>query len=394
MSTRVHPRRIMLVRFAVVVLALMPMLLAAPGLVRRHQLVAAVPPPVETTPRVPFTDEGPVLGYAMVCHHISDMPLYLESVDRIHELGANALVVVTPFFQERVDSSSIRRVANRCPRRTELVAILNRARALGMRTTLQPIVLIEDPGENDWRGVLQPERWDRWWTSYEQFIDYFLDIAIEAGVDLFAMGSELNSTEEDVDRWKRIAARIRLRFDGQITYSANWDRFEKVNFWPLVDVISVSSYFELQRDRPDAPVADLVADWSGHRDELTQFAADWERPLLLSEVGYPSLSWATAHPWNYVADGATADHEAQARGYRAFFEAWREPVAEPANPVLGFHCYHWDPYNRGGRHDTGYGIQGKPAANVVRAGFAEINARFDEILSTPLRPTSRPTDKD
>ena len=41
---------------------------------------------------------------------------------------------------------------------------------------------------------------------------------------------------------------MREVFDGQVAYSANWDRFDKVALWPLVDVMSVSSYFELRRD--------------------------------------------------------------------------------------------------------------------------------------------------
>ena len=79
---------------------------------------------------------------------------------------------------------------------------------------------------------------------------------------------------------------------------------------------------------------------------------------------------------------------------RQIDDAPRLFVAEPANPVLGFHCYHWDPYHRGGRSDTGYGIQGKPAYEVVRDGLAGIQARFEEILAPPPRPTSRPADRD
>ena len=66
-----------------------------------------------------------------------------------------------------------------------------------------------------------------------------------ADVDAFSVGSELNSMESEVERWYRIIDRARERFDGTLTYTANWDRYHVVTLWPLLDFISVSAYFEL-----------------------------------------------------------------------------------------------------------------------------------------------------
>ena len=98
------------------------------------------------------------------------------------------------------------------------------------------------------------------------------ELAIEAGVDLLSIGSELNTTEGQVSRWLALVDRIRSRYEGSLSYTANWDRFDKVGFWTLVDVIGVSAYFELERDRPDAPVSDLVRAWAGPREQLAAFA--------------------------------------------------------------------------------------------------------------------------
>ena len=40
--------------------------------------------------------------------------------------------------------------------------------------------------------------------------------------------------------------------------------------------------------------------------------------------------------------------------------------------LLGFCGYRWDPYHRGEPYDTGYGVVGKPAYEVLRSGFAAI----------------------
>lgn len=375
-----HPSRILILRVAVVVLALSPFALAVPGIVR----CVAPPPPEPVSPDMPdpsvaFSDTGPVLGFAMVAHHISNLPLYLSTVDRIADHGATALVIVTPVFQRHADSTRIRHLPRRCPTEAQLLAILQRARERGLRTQLQPIVLIEDPGEKEWRGVIMPSDWGKWWASYEAMIARFVEIADTADVDLLVIGSELNSTESHVTRWKGIIDRARASFDGQLGYSANWDRYDKVSFWPMLDVMSVSSYFELCRDDHDAPHDELVGDWIIERDKLLAAADKWKKPLMLSELGYPTLSWACAHPWNYVAeDGQQADQAAQARGYRAFFEAWSGTIADPTNRAIGFNCYHWDPYHHGEEDDTGYGIQGKPSYEITREGFAAIKRMATE----------------
>ncbi|MHC4217405.1 MAG: glycoside hydrolase family 113 [Planctomycetota bacterium] len=332
-------------------------------------LVAGDPPPAASPAPPP---PRPLMGVAINAHHISDLSLYLGAVEAIADLGANALLVVSPMFQQRVDSIEIRYLPQRCPTDEQLVAILRRARSRGLHTTLLPIVLVEEPGPDDWRGVIRPAEPAAWWSSYDRFIDRFLDIALAGDVDAFSVGSELNSMESDVDRWRRVIERVRGRFEGALTYTANWDRYHAVPFWSRLDHISVSAYFELATV-PGAPVEQLVRAWDAERDRLLQFARSRDRPLMLMEVGYPSLPTAAVHPWDYVPRGeVTTDHDAQARCYRAFFDAWTPTLTRPGSPALGFHCYLWDPYDHGDTPDTGYGVKGKPALDVIGEAFARI----------------------
>lgn len=357
----------------------------------------ALTAPAPDRPGEPITlpEARPLVGFAINAHHIGDLPLYLRSVDRIAELGANALIVVTPMYQRFVDSTLIEVLPDKCPTAAQLIAILKRAREHGMQTTLLPIVLIERPQGKEWRGVIEPSDWDAWWRSYDDFIERYVEIANRAHVDLLSVGSELNTTEDQISRWERIVQRVRRTFGGQLTYSANWDRYHVVRFWELVDVMSVSAYFELVPADPDAPFPALVEAWAVERDRMLDTARHWQRPLLLSEVGYPTLPWASAHPWNYVATGdVAADPEAQARCYRAFFETWTGELtrSSPAGPAAGFFCYRWDPYHRGGPQDTGYGVRGKPAHEIITAGFAEILRRAGAASgpsSTQQSPTAQ-----
>ncbi len=333
--------------------------------------------PVLAAPEPPDADGpelvSPVLGFGINAHHISDLPLYLESVDAIAGLGANTLLLVTPMFQQHVDSNEIRYLPNRCPTARQLQAILRRARSQGLQTMLLPIVLIEEPGEKDWRGVLRPTDREAWWRSYDRFIDRYVDLAVAADVDVLSVGSELNAFEAETDRWQRIIDRVRGRFDGKVTYTANWDRYQAVSFWPLVDFMSVSSYFELDREDPQAPAEDLARAWRVERSRLLRWARAQDRSFVLMELGYPSVPWAAAHPWDYVPRGDTvADHDAQARCWKAFFLAWSDVFTRPDTPALGFNCYYWDPYHHGEDFDTGYGVRGKPSRKIIEDAFARM----------------------
>ena len=372
-------------RFAILALVLAPFALAVPVWMEPdsdtdgeadHAPARLAPLPARTPGEKLTVDQvRPMVGFAINAHHISDISLYLKAVDQIADLGANSLIVLTPMMQPYVNSTEISYKIDKCATDEQLVLILKRARERGLHTTLLPIVLIEHPGEKDWRGVIEPANWDAWWDSYDKFIDRFVRIANNAQVDLLVIGSELNSTEDRLDRWRRIAQRVREQFKGQITYSANWDRYDKIQLWPLVDVMCVSSYFELLRDDPNATEAELVKAWGKEREALVSQAKKWKLPLLLSEVGYPSLPWASAHPWNYVApEGSKADHEAQARCWRAFFKAWSKTFEDSSGPAAGFFGYFWSPYYHGDAWDTGYGIEGKPSYEIVKNGFARIRA--------------------
>ena len=383
----------------IVILSMFMLPLAVSGMARLASARSAEQAEVErarTTPppTLHFTEQGvpkPLIGFAINAHHISDLRLYLDGVDAIADLGANTLIVLTPGYQEKVSSTRIRTLRNRCPTEEQLLAIFERARRRGLYTILMPIVLIEDPGPEDWRGVLAPEDLEKWWASYGTFMEHFADVARRARVDLMSVGSELNSMERELDRWEEIVQRVRERFTGKLTYSANWDRYDKTALWSLVDVMSVSSYFELERDRHDAPEDDLVEAWMAPREALLAAAEKWDRPLLLSEVGYPSLEWSAAHPWNYVAKpGMQGDPEAQARAWRAFFRAWTPAISNPDEPVIGVCGYRWDPYNRGGVDDTGYGLIGKPAHDVVRAGFAAIEQAGDRSRTVGVPELPQP----
>lgn len=309
----------------------------------------------------------------MSLHHTDGLHLYMQAIDEMAHLGFNCVEIATPAFQTDGASDKIRIETgpDRGPSKDQLVALLRHARRRGLTTALMPQILFTHPRGNEWRGKIHPESWDPWWHSYRQVIDYFVTIANDAHVDIFSIGSELLSTERQADRWAQLIDHVRNRFTGQLTYSTNWDHYHVPTIWHRVDMIGISGYWDMTVGADNDPPShdDLSQRWHGIREQLTAFAADQNKPILFTEIGYPALPWALKDPWNYVNKDATpADPAPQALGYEAFLAAWQDLLIDQPDPALlaGVFFYAWDPYHSGGEHDYGYGVKGKPALGILK----------------------------
>jgi len=326
-------------------------------------------------PAAPLNVEGPVFinGFALNLHHTDKIEPFFKAIDEIADMGFNSVEIVTPAFQVHGGSTKIALEVGpgHSPRREDLVAVLNYARKRGLRTVLMPIVLFSAPRGNEWRGKIQPEDWDPWWKSYRQVMDYFTDVANETGVSVFSVGSELLSTEKQNSRWSELIVHIRSRYTGKLSYSTNWDHYHVPVFWKSLDIIGINGYWDLTtlaKKTPPEPEA-LVERWTDIRKQVMDFGKSQERPVMLTEIGYPSLPWGLKDPWNYVnGSEAKSDPEVQAAGYKAFLDAWSDLVGAHRDPnqLTGVFFYKWDPYGSGAADDTGYGVKGKPTYDLLK----------------------------
>ena len=322
-----------------------------------------------------------LVGFAINLHHTTNLAAHRQAIDVLKKLGFNSILILTPAFQKDCNSQQVqvRFGPKDGPDRDQLIELIRYAGQREMNTVLMPAVLLTDPRGNEWRGKIRPPRWQPWWESYFDAMDQFTDIAIEAGATVLCIGSELLSTEGQTEQWIKLIRHIRRRFDGPLIYSTNWDHYHVPKFWPHLDAIAINAYWDITtKTDPQHPVpAALTARWTQIRKELLAFAEQQSRPVLFTEVGYPSLPWALKDPWNYLAPtGTQADHQAQVRGYTAFLQTWADLIRPPAHfnahreakvgPVAGLFFYEWDVHRFGGDSDTQYGVRGKPTLELLR----------------------------
>jgi hypothetical protein len=202
------------------------------------------------------------------------------------------------------------------PTDDSLAQVIKWIREQGMQVVLKPHVDVID---DSYRGDIQPSNRDAWFRSYGSFIDHYASFASSQSLDLFVVGTELKTMSSETERWRAVIQTVRDRFMGPVTYAANWDELDQVQFWDDLDAIGVDAYFPLSDEGGPAPtLATLTTAWRRIGDQLRARSEQWQRPVILTEVGFPSQVGATATP--YEVTDQPADQNIQALAYRATFD--------------------------------------------------------------------------
>lgn len=286
--------------------------------------------------------------------------LYRGLLEEIRAHGATDVQIVVRLVQDDVFASELAIDEQLSPSLSLVAGVVADATALGLRVLIFPIVHLRKVSGRQWRGRLEPSDAEAWWRSYGEHMKALARLAKRERAFMLSIGSELLSLEKHTERWRALSASVRAEFDGQLTYSANWDHFEPVEFWDAVDVVGVTAYQPLsQHGRPDEEA--LIRGFAPFLGRLRSWAGQHGHRYLLTEVGYPSHELAAERPWDHAA-GGKPDPELQLRCYRALYRVFRE------DPRLrGLYVWNW--FGFGGLDDPSYTPRRKPAAAVLRRWY-------------------------
>lgn len=310
-------------------------------------------------------DVGEYRGISLQLHSPYKSHPYEQYIREIAQTGANTVCLVVHGFQDNSSSSSIFIDLRKSPAVPRVRELIDFAHNLHLRVVLMPIVLLERPRNNEWRGKISPDSWDDWWIEYEEYLLHYVWIAEATGVEVFMVGSELISTEKQTDRWRKLIARLRESYQGLLSYSANWDHYRVPQWWKDLDMIGMTTYYDLTGGK-EPTLERLVDAWKPIRQEILDWQKQIGRPILFTEVGWPNQETCAQYPWNYYAADNKPDPEAQKNCFEAFFQtfAGRDEVA-------GFLVWEWRnyPQQKIGPDDTSYIPCGKPAMEIIRKYF-------------------------
>ena len=286
---------------------------------------------------------------------------YGPLVDEIRTRGATDVLVVVNAYQSNRFASDIARLDGRSPSDATVARTLRQVREAGMRAALMPVVRLIERAPHEWRGVIAPaDGLDAWFSSYRRFVLPLVLIAEAEGARRLVIGSELGSLERYEDRWRALIGEARAAFSGRMTYSANWDHTEDVRFWDALDEVGLTAYFPLTTSTTSSERG-LADAWRMPRATIEALGRRLGKPVLVTEIGYPSQRGAADRPWD-----DTGSEEVDLRGQRSLYRAFCDAFAETS--VSGFYVWNW--FGSGGPRDPGFTPRGKPSARELAACFS------------------------
>ena len=297
-----------------------------------------------------------------------------QSLENLAATGANWIALIVSGGQETIDSTDIFYNSVATATDEELSRVIDLAHALGMRVMLKSsLKLFQDPthGPPDIRITFETEeQWQEWFASYRDFIIHYATLAKNAHADMFCIGDELRGTVHRETEWRSIAQEIRQFYKGPIIYEATVNADEGlsedklIDWWDAVDYIGLLGYFPLTENNYEPTVEELKEAWSGYLSRLEILSDEFQRPIIISEIGYQSKDGTNQRPAGYQEDGPL-DLEEQADCYEAALEVL---IGQPW--LAGIYWFHWSANpNAGGPNDKSYTPQGKPAEEILKSYY-------------------------
>lgn len=280
--------------------------------------------------------------------------------------GVEWISLIVTCYQPTLTSTTIDCTLPRTPTDSDLIHVIQTAHAHGLKVMLKPHV---DLGDNSaWRGQIQfgndETKWQEWFTNYTAFITHYATLARDYHVELFAVGTELVGTTHRETDWRNVITAVRNIYSGPLTYAANHSGEEtSITWWDALDFIGVDAYYPLTNKNNPAP-EELRNAFNPVLTTLSSLSSTWNKPILLTEIGYRSIDGANRAPWDWQRD-APLDLQEQKFCYMAALSAFA-----PQPWLKGIFWWAWQPdeplHNI---YDKGYGVYRKPAEQVLRAFY-------------------------
>ncbi|TWU29252.1 glycoside hydrolase family 113 [Bythopirellula polymerisocia] len=343
-------------------------------------------------------------------------PQAQDSMTKMADLGCNWICIAFGTSMSAYDNPQFRWSTNNpyMVSDEDIRAAIAQARKLKLKIILKPVVNSRDGvwrawirffrpvtdeektqgihGEYDPWGdtpgirkgmVIDEKAWSKWWENYTEFLKHYAKIAQDEQVELFCLGCEMNSTEDQVEQWRSVIKDVRNIYCGQLTYNANHGREKDLVWWDMVDVISISAYYPVDPP-PGKPLeeavkqttskSEIVAALNGIKQELAELSTKLHKPILFIETGVTSVRGCARYPWSHgdAHPESPIDQQEQVNFYEAMLEVfWNEPW------FMGYTWWDWPAklyLDSDAVDNRGFCVYGKPAENVLREWYAKPTA--------------------
>lgn len=286
-------------------------------------------------------------------------PAAEESMRAMADLGVTWVTIAYTALQPTAQSVSIPFRAEPTVTDDEVRGAVQRARRLGLKVCLKPMVDVADGtwrayiGFFDWEVPGEPS-WSQWFAAYGEYVTHHARLADELDVEMFCVGCEMVRADSQEEYWRSLVANVRDVYDGLVTYNCDKYQEDRVTWWDAVDVISASGYYP-------------SGQWQSQLDRIEAVVVREAKPFCFLEAGCPSREGSAARPNDWTLVGAPSE-QVQADYLDEMLTA-----GAGRSWVGGFMLWDWpaELYDTSSAAtDDGYCVHGKLGAEVVRRHYS------------------------
>ena len=246
------------------------------------------------------------------------------------------------------------------------MATIVMAKKLGIKVMLKPQVWVIGDG---WPGEFEAtseEDWKKWEIDYSNYILTYAKLCDSLEVDLLCIGTEYRQAVIKRSAfWTHLIKEVRKYYSGKLTYAANWDNYENVDFWNEVDFIGIDAYFPLSPDKTPS-VHDLMQSWSEQSEQLEDFCNTYKMKAIFTEYGYQSCDYSAYKQWENKGNNEV-NLLAQQNAYEALYRSiWNQEW------MLGGFLWKWHAHDdkAGGSENDRFTPQNKPAEKIIQQYYS------------------------
>lgn len=238
------------------------------------------------------------------------------------QTAAQWLGISINLFQSSLISTQVQ-ARSSTPTPAGIIEGIRAAHAAGYHVFVFPQLTVD--GARSWAGNIEfptQQLAQDWFNSYWHAFKPYAVAAAQAGAEELAIGTEYELLQPAAPAlWNQLIQRVHAIFPGTLTYDLNWSSlYYPLPSWlhnPLLNTIGISLYTPLttQSERLDPDT--LPVRWQTTIGKLLDtFAAQINKPVLLSELGYRDSADALYNPWETTTT-APKDQVEQAAAYNA-----------------------------------------------------------------------------
>ncbi|WP_416147214.1 glycoside hydrolase family 113 [Salipaludibacillus sp. HK11] len=292
----------------------------------------------------------------------------VESMKKLKATGSEWIALSFFTFQETFSSTEIIFDYGHTMTDRDIEFAVLKAKELGLKVCLKPVVNTRD---GLWRARIgfpadASVYWEKWFSSYTNFLLHYAELAEELGCEMFCVGCEMINTESRIAEWEEVIYVVRNVYHGPLIYNANHGKEDGVAWFDKVDIIGTSAYFPVAEDG-DASEETMIKNWRKVRDKMYLLHKKFNKPILFVEIGCRSAKGCAEMPWDFLHTELPFDEEEQANFYSSVLKVfWDEPW------FAGFFWWDWKTKlypTEDAKLDVDFNIHGKKAELVLQEWY-------------------------